>query len=470
VVVEKGEEGLGLRWKWVSALAVIGVMAAGVWSLNGRTSPAATAVTKVVTYVDVAQDLGPTVDAWPMDDDSQDNNPVVGQVSLADGPKYLVNVPALVNSIPVLVGNELYVAGGFVSGPRNQAHPGEVWAMNPATGSVNWSVTLPNSVFSQPIVAQNVLLVGVGNAAFQRPSLAPAITPGMVRGVGPSGLYAFNATTGKKLWTFSTSGADQAPPTVAGNTVYLASGNRRLYAINLITGQPLWSVNIGHYVSRSSPRILGNVAYMGGAGPLGVVAVNLTTHRVLWQQPIVHALEGVDDTAIAVTPAHLITAALTGSASLAPSSPDHQAEIFALSPETGHILWSKIIARGVAPTFKATGTPTVVGNRVYVGNAMNGRVVCLSIETGQVLWSVATGSPVTRPPAVLDHRVYVLTKSGTLFAISAKGQIVAKENIADFVNTYGPVVYDHTLALSGNTVGAGYVAMVPLFGLPAKLA
>ncbi len=444
-------------------LAALGLASGAVSGAAGQTSPAATVVD---TYVDVAQNPGPVTASWPIDYNSQDNNPVVGRVALSDGPKYLVNVPALVNSAPVMAGQDLYVAGGFVSGPRREAHPGYVWAINPADGALIWTESLPNSVFAQPIVADNILLVGVGNAAFAQPSLSPATTPGMVRGVGPSGLYAFNATNGQALWSFKTQGADQAPPTVVGNTVYLASGSRRLYALSLSTGRAQWSVNIGHYVSRSSPRIMNHMAYMGGAGPLGVVAVDLKTHRVAWQRPITGALQGVDDTPIAVSKSRLISAAMAGPEHLPSSSKQHEAMIYALNPTTGAMVWSTVVARGAAPPFKATGTPVVVGQRIYAGNAINGRVVCLSLETGHVIWSVPTGSPVTRPVAVVDHRVYALTKTGMLVAISMKGHIMAKEFVAHFVNTYGPVIYNHTLSLSGNTAHQGYVGATPLFGLP----
>jgi outer membrane protein assembly factor BamB len=205
---------------------------------------------------------------------------------------------------------------------------------------------------------------------------------------------------------------------------------------------------------------------MGGAGPLGVVAVSLSQHRVLWQRPIPGALEGVDDTVIAVSATRLITAALAGPPGITATSKQHEAKIFALNPETGAVIWSQTVARGAAPSFKATGTPVVVGQRVYAGNAINGRVVALSLATGKMLWAVPVGSPVTRPPAVLDHRIYVFTKSGELVAISSRGKIVAEEAVADLVNTYGPMIYNDTLLISGNTAYSGYVGAFPLFGRP----
>ncbi len=404
--------------------------------------------------------LAPT--AWPIDHNSQTNNPIFGTQSGRDGPNYLVRLPALVNSAPVYVNNFVYVAGGYVDGPRNAAHPGFVWALDPTTGELKWSVETPNSVFAQPIVAGNLLLIGIGNAAFSHPTQSPATTPGAVRGVGPSGLYAFDASNGHLVWMFATTGADQAPPTVVGNTVYLASGDRHLYALRLTTGKELWATDIGHYVSRSSPRIMGNFAYMGGAGPLGVVAVNLRKHRVAWQRLIPGALEGVDDTPLAVTAGRLVTAALTGPKGIAPTSKRHQARLFALNPRNGRIVWAKTLATGRAPTFKSTGTPAVRGGTVYAGNAINGRLTALSLRTGKILWSVAVGAPVTRPPAVLGRDIEALTKSGDLVAVSRRGRILARRQLADWVNAYGPVVYNNSVAVAGNTPLNGYAGMVPL--------
>ncbi len=445
--------------KWVE---IVAGMIATTMVLSGATDAANPSVQSPATYIKRAESPGPAPTAWLIDHDSLTNNPVFGTPSTHDGPNYLVMLPALANSAPVYVNHFVYVVGGYVDGPRNAPHPGFVWALNPATGAIEWTIQTPNSVFAQPIVAGNLLLIGVGNAAFAHPTQSPATTPGMVRGVGPSGLYAFDATNGRVVWMFGTAGADQAPPTVVGNTVYLASGDRHLYALRLRTGKELWATNIGHYVSRSSPRIIGHYAYLGGAGPLGVVAVNLRTHRVAWQRLIPGALEGVDDTPLATTPNRLITAALTGPKGILPDSKRHAARLFALNPRNGNIVWAKTLAIGRAPMFKSTGTPTVMGGTVYAGNAINGRIAALSVRTGKILWSVAVGSPVTRPPAVIGRDIEVLTKSGDLVALSRRGKILARRPLANWVNAYGPVIYNDSVAVAGNTSFNGYAGMIPL--------
>jgi len=405
----------------------------------------------------------PSPQAWPSDHDSLTNNSVFDPGFHANSPDYLVALPALANSAPVWVGDNLYVAGGFVTGPRHRAHPGFVWALDPGDGRLQWSLQTPNSVFAEPIVVNHRLLVGVGNAAFARQSLNPATTPGMVRGVGPSGLYAYNIATGKRVWSLPTTGADQAPATVVGHTVYLASGNRRFYALSLQTGHVYWAIDLGHYVSRSSPRVLGHYAYMGGAGPLGVVAVNLQSHTLAWQRTIPGVLQGLDDTPMAVTPDRLITAALTGLSGSASNGRRDAARLYALDPTTGATVWSRTLAEGPAPQFKATGTPTVYSGVVYVGNAINGRVVALSLQSGALLWSIHVGSPVTRPPAVISGRIEVLTKTGDLVALSLRGKMLSCIQLGHWVNTYGPVIDDGRIALTGNTSQTGYLAVIPLY-------
>ncbi len=68
--------------------------------------------------------------------------------------------------------------------------------------------------------------------------------------------------------------------TVAQGVAYLASGNRTLYALNAPTGSLQWSLALHCYVSRSGPRVVGHMLYVGGAIPSTVVAPNLQTHLV----------------------------------------------------------------------------------------------------------------------------------------------------------------------------------------------
>ena len=47
----------------------------------------------------------------------------------------------------------------------------------------------------------------------------------------------------------------------------------------------------------------------------------------------------------------------------------------------------------------------------------DGRLLCLSAESGEQLWSVELGEPVLFQPAVVGGRVFVGTARGTLFGL-----------------------------------------------------
>lgn len=63
-------------------------------------------------------------------------------------------------------------------------------------------------------------------------------------------------------------------------------------------------------------------------------------------------------------------------------------------------------------------SPVVAYNRVFVGSRSNS-VYCLDAYTGAVIWSYATGNWVDATPAVSDGRVFVPSRDGKLYAFDA---------------------------------------------------
>lgn len=59
-----------------------------------------------------------------------------------------------------------------------------------------------------------------------------AVANGIVYvGSDDNNLYAFNATTGAKLWNYTTGGAVESSPAVANGVVYVGSEDGNVYAI-----------------------------------------------------------------------------------------------------------------------------------------------------------------------------------------------------------------------------------------------
>ena len=69
-------------------------------------------------------------------------------------------------------------------------------------------------------------------------------------------VYALNAATGAKIWSYATGSAVEDSPAVASGVVYIGSDNDYVYALNASTGSKLWSFGTGGEVY-SSPTACG---------------------------------------------------------------------------------------------------------------------------------------------------------------------------------------------------------------------
>ena len=100
-------------------------------------------------------------------------------------------------------------------------------------------------------------------------------------------MYALNASTGAKLWSYTTGDVVRSSPAVANGVVYISSDDEYLYALNASTGALLWSYGPGgaFSVAPSSPAVANGVVYFGVWGPpVGgtVYALNASTGALLW--------------------------------------------------------------------------------------------------------------------------------------------------------------------------------------------
>jgi outer membrane protein assembly factor BamB len=189
------------------------------------------------------------------------------------------------------------VAGGtlFV-GTVGANHTGSLYALNVATGAVEWSAAL-GGVASVPVVANGMVYVGGENgemAAFTAAGCgqstcspvwsyttgaailsSPAVANGVVYiGSEDHNLYAFNASgcgasTCAPLWKTVTGGMIDSSPAVANGVVYVGSDDYSLYALpaaecGTATCTPLWSYKTGYQVW-SSPFVANGVVYLGGS-------------------------------------------------------------------------------------------------------------------------------------------------------------------------------------------------------------
>jgi outer membrane protein assembly factor BamB len=133
-----------------------------------------------------------------------------------------------------------------------------VYALNASTGAKLWTYATGGGVSSSPAVANGVVYIGSGD----------------------NNVYALNASTGVKLWSYATGGGIASAAAVANGVVYVTSTDGNMYALNAGTGAKLWSYATGEDVD-SSPAVANGVVYVSNHDNY-VYALNASTGALLW--------------------------------------------------------------------------------------------------------------------------------------------------------------------------------------------
>ena len=105
---------------------------------------------------------------------------------------------------------------------------------------------------------------------------SPAVANGVVYvGSDDGNVYALNAATGARLWSYTTGAYVESSPAVANGVVYVGSDDGNVYALNAATGAKLWSYSIGGIVW-SSPAVA--MGWSMSARPQCLCAERLNRH------------------------------------------------------------------------------------------------------------------------------------------------------------------------------------------------
>jgi outer membrane protein assembly factor BamB len=288
-----------------------------------------------------------------------------------------------VNNVASLGLKWSYATGSYVSDPTavngviySASNDGNVYALNARTGTKLWSYAMGGS-----------------------PGSSPAVTNGVVFAsdfVDPNGgnLFALDAHTGAVLWSGD---AGQSSPAVANGVVYVGDPGG-MEAVNANTGAGLWGYYTSSYVS-SAPTVVNGVVYFAyGYEDYHVYALNASTGARLWTY-----LTGGGFSSPTVA---------NGVVYVGSDYPDNK--VYALNAQTGAPLWSY----AAGGTGSLDSSPAVANGVVYVGSD-DGIVYALNASTGALLWSYATGGYVSSSPAVANGVVYFGAYPDSVYALNA---------------------------------------------------
>jgi len=204
---------------------------------------------------------------------------------------------------------------------------------------------------------------------------SPVVVNGVLYEGSQSGLYAFNATTGKLQWKAKVFVTDT--PTVVGGIVYVGGAFGLVQAFDANTGLSIWSYSANELSSvQSSPTVVNGVLYVGILTTL--YALDAQKGTLIWDYPLQRYRN------IYSAPAVVSGIVYFGT---------QEGYVYALDAQTGSLIWSY----STGGTDSIFSSPAVVNGIVYIGTFL-GKQLALDAQTGSLIWSDTLGSSIPQQP------------------------------------------------------------------------
>lgn len=322
----------------------------------------------------------------------------------------------------------------ILPGEREDIRPVDDGAAAVAAGNVSRSIRLPsqrrNAEWAQPygtesyrvsnaalrVVPQRVwsTQIGEGEGRRVRITAAPVVGGGRIYTLDSGARVSAVTPDGAVIWT-----ADLTPPSdsagqatggglaYAGGTVYVSLGFGYLVALDAATGGVKWRQQLDATGS-GSPTVRDGLVYLVAGDDTGW-AVRADNGRIAWQLSATPSVANVlGAPAPALTRDFVIFAFGSG-------------DLVAAFRRGGLRRWDASVTgqrqgRALSRIGDITGAPVVSGSRIYAGN-QSGRIVALSVDKGERIWTAREGAIGPVWPA--GDSVFALTDTNRLTRLSA---------------------------------------------------
>lgn len=336
----------------------------------------------------------------------------------------------------------VYVGGD--GGNLSQPEQNRIYAIDAELGRLLWSRKLNNMTMTTPIVGHGLVFVGTGTEQFRGSNLSRENNlqaTGIVRGTGPSAIYALEQRTGQIAWKRSTLGEDMPSFVLDRRTLYVVNGAGRLYALRATSGRVLWSLKLGSYVSMASLARVGSDLFVSGAHPYTLYVVNGKTHRVLRRINFPQVFGGSDDSSPAYHHGIVYLEGTEGSWAHPEST------LLAVNVRTGRTVFHTTLGSGPLPIDIEVSAPVIHHNIVYIGSPITDSEYAVDAQSGTVLWHFHASGPISESAAVTPHHLYVGDGNGFLYVLNPRdgkedgSRYFAGAFAADFPLVLGNTLY-----------------------------
>ena len=289
--------------------------------------------------------------------------------------RFLIEFP------PAVAYNRVYVAN----------NPGTLFALDATTGKVRWHFASGRCTAASPAVDGNLVYEAFLN---KPPCNRPAGTAGI-----DGEVVAFLADKGKVRWRRRI-GPSETSPLVAGGRVYVGDWNGYVYAFDARTGRTIWTYRTGGAV-KGGVALSGHRLYVGSYDH-DLYALDARTGRLVWRTASQDRLGGRGT--FYSTPAVAYGRVYIGST---------DGKVYSFGAASGELRWSQSTGGYVY------GSPAVWNELILVGS-YSGRFYALDAATGDVKWQFDAQGPISGSATVLGDVVYFSTLSGKTYGLDAR--------------------------------------------------
>ena len=229
-------------------------------------------------------------------------------------------------------------------------------------------------------------------------------------------IYALSAEDGGQLWNRigaqdSTRIAGASFPAAFGNDIVASGGDGEIQVLNIEQGDFLWGENLTPVLLRTAldaiPDLRAHPVHDGGlvvvvTPSAQIFAFNASTGRQVWQMPL-HAPDMPW-----VSGESLFLTTIDG-------------RLYVLRRNDGAIRWVTELPGAYDPSLAVNEdavrytTPLLVSGKVLIGSS-RGYLMSFDASTGVADQQFSTGQGITTAPLVANKTVFVISRSGVLYA------------------------------------------------------
>lgn len=293
---------------------------------------------------------------------------------------------------------------------------------------------------------------GSGSGGASRLIASPIVAEGKVFVLDSEAhVRAFDAKSGKKLWTQDLTPEDMDSDKARGGGIaydngrlFVATGLGYVHAVNPADGGIIWTTS-GVVPFRASPTAANGYVY-AITSDNQLLCLSQDKGDIVWRHRAITEAAGI----LAAT-----SPAVAGSIVIAPFS---SGELFALRAENGTVLWSDSLTRtgnmtSLSELNDIAGRPVIDGDRVFA-ISHSGRFVSIDLRTGERVWT--RDVPGVQTPVLAGEYIFVVTTDQEVVAMSRRdGRIhwLSKlERWEDPEDREGPIEWSGPLLVSDRLI------------------